>query len=112
MAESVSDKCLEAGRMYPRLKDIREMSVRIAIAIGEYCYEVRAGGEGIYRKIDIVDMITPSMEPRFSCEISAIGKGIEQEKVPHRLQSCSGSYGICKVENISFSHFELQLIEK
>ncbi|CAI5442246.1 unnamed protein product [Caenorhabditis angaria] len=40
VAEAVSEKSLNTySRVYPRLKDIRELSVQIAIAVGEYCYK-------------------------------------------------------------------------
>ncbi|KHJ79334.1 hypothetical protein OESDEN_21021 [Oesophagostomum dentatum] len=39
-AKSVTQKSLEKyARLYPRLKDIRELSVHIAIDIGNYLYE-------------------------------------------------------------------------
>ncbi|VDO42347.1 unnamed protein product [Haemonchus placei] len=40
VAESVTEKSLnEYSRLYPRLKDIRELSVHIALDIGKYLYE-------------------------------------------------------------------------
>jgi len=38
VAENVTEECLAGGRMYPRLHEIREMSIHVAVAIGEYCY--------------------------------------------------------------------------
>ncbi|KAK5978132.1 hypothetical protein GCK32_019603, partial [Trichostrongylus colubriformis] len=40
VAASVSEKSLnDYARLYPRLKDIRELSVKIALDIGNYLYE-------------------------------------------------------------------------
>ncbi|CAD6198201.1 unnamed protein product [Caenorhabditis auriculariae] len=40
VAENVSEKSLYTfSRVYPRLKDIRELSVKIAIEVGHYCYD-------------------------------------------------------------------------
>ncbi|EGT48434.1 CBN-MEN-1 protein [Caenorhabditis brenneri] len=39
VAEAVSEKSLNTySRVYPRLKDIKELSVKIAVEVGEYCY--------------------------------------------------------------------------
>lgn len=40
LAELVSDEHLLEGRVYPPLNEVSEISVRIAIKIGEYCYQV------------------------------------------------------------------------
>ncbi|KAF7639280.1 Malic enzyme [Meloidogyne graminicola] len=39
VAECVSDKCLAEGRIYSRLKDINEISIKIAIKIANECYK-------------------------------------------------------------------------
>uniref|UniRef100_A0A0N5ATC1 Malic enzyme n=1 Tax=Syphacia muris TaxID=451379 RepID=A0A0N5ATC1_9BILA len=39
VASCVTAEDLSCGRIYPRLKEIREISVHIAMAIGEYAYE-------------------------------------------------------------------------
>ncbi|CAK5085312.1 unnamed protein product [Meloidogyne enterolobii] len=39
VAECVSDKCLAEGRIYSRLKDIKEISIKIAIKIADECYK-------------------------------------------------------------------------
>ncbi|PAV62954.1 hypothetical protein WR25_03856 isoform B [Diploscapter pachys] len=40
VAESVTEKSLYTySRLYPRIKDIRELSVKIAIKVGEYLYD-------------------------------------------------------------------------
>uniref|UniRef100_A0A915LTX6 Malic enzyme n=1 Tax=Meloidogyne javanica TaxID=6303 RepID=A0A915LTX6_MELJA len=39
VAECVSDKCLAEGRIYSRLKDIKEISIKIAIKIANECYK-------------------------------------------------------------------------
>ncbi|MCP9262174.1 Malic enzyme [Dirofilaria immitis] len=39
IANSVTDKDFKLGRLYPRISRIREISVRIAIAIGEHAYK-------------------------------------------------------------------------
>jgi hypothetical protein len=38
VAESVTEKCFVEGRLFPRLKDVRELSIKIAIQIAEECY--------------------------------------------------------------------------
>lgn len=38
----MTDKDFKVGRLYPRLNCIREMSIRIAIALGEHAYEVHS----------------------------------------------------------------------
>lgn len=40
MASCVTEKDLRVGRIYPRLQEIREISVQIAVAVAEYAYEV------------------------------------------------------------------------
>lgn len=40
VANSVTDKDFKVGRLYPRLNRIRELSVKIAIAVGEHAYKV------------------------------------------------------------------------
>ena len=42
VAESVSEKNLSEGRIYPRLKEIREISIKIAVKIADECYRVRS----------------------------------------------------------------------
>lgn len=44
MAESVTEKSLSEGRVYPRLKEIREISIQIAAEIAEKCYKVSKRG--------------------------------------------------------------------
>lgn len=39
VAEMVTEKNLAEGRVYPRLKEIKEISIKIAIRIGEECYK-------------------------------------------------------------------------
>uniref|UniRef100_A0A1I7YUY6 Malic_M domain-containing protein n=1 Tax=Steinernema glaseri TaxID=37863 RepID=A0A1I7YUY6_9BILA len=39
VAESVTEKNLNEGRIYPRLKEIREISIKIAVQIAEECYK-------------------------------------------------------------------------
>ncbi|KAJ1151167.1 hypothetical protein NDU88_003954 [Pleurodeles waltl] len=39
IAEHVTDKHLEEGRLYPPLKDIREVSLKLAVKIVEHAYE-------------------------------------------------------------------------
>ncbi|KAK0394843.1 hypothetical protein QR680_000963 [Steinernema hermaphroditum] len=39
VAESVTEKNLKEGRIYPRLKEIREISIKIAVEIAEQCYK-------------------------------------------------------------------------
>lgn len=40
VAEAVSEKSLNTySRLYPRIKDIRELSVKIAVEVGNYCYK-------------------------------------------------------------------------
>uniref|UniRef100_A0A1I7YQ27 Malic_M domain-containing protein n=1 Tax=Steinernema glaseri TaxID=37863 RepID=A0A1I7YQ27_9BILA len=39
VAESVTEKNLKEGRIYPRLKEIREISIKIAVQIAEECYK-------------------------------------------------------------------------
>lgn len=41
VANNVTEKNLAEGRIYPRLKEIRELSVQIATLIAEECYKVR-----------------------------------------------------------------------
>ncbi|KAL3082599.1 hypothetical protein niasHT_019198 [Heterodera trifolii] len=38
VAESVTEKSLADGRVFPRLKEIREISIRIAMRVAEECY--------------------------------------------------------------------------
>ncbi len=38
VANSVTEKNLSEGRVYPRLKEIREISIKIAVKIGDECY--------------------------------------------------------------------------
>ncbi|KAI1726789.1 malic enzyme, NAD binding domain-containing protein [Ditylenchus destructor] len=46
VAECVTEKNLNEGRIYPRLKEIREISIQIAIEIAEECY--RDGSAKLY----------------------------------------------------------------
>jgi malate dehydrogenase (oxaloacetate-decarboxylating)(NADP+) len=39
LAEGVSRESLESGRLFPRLRDIRDVSARIAVAVAETAYE-------------------------------------------------------------------------
>lgn len=39
VSESMTEKCFSEGRIFPRLKDIREISIKIAIRISEECYK-------------------------------------------------------------------------
>ncbi|VDN05931.1 unnamed protein product [Thelazia callipaeda] len=48
VANCVTEKDFKVGRLYPRLNRIREVSVKIAVAIGEYAYEI--GMAGLYPK--------------------------------------------------------------
>ncbi|VDK87317.1 unnamed protein product, partial [Litomosoides sigmodontis] len=48
VANTVTDKDFKVGRLYPRLNRIREISIRIAIALGEHAYE--KGMAGLYPK--------------------------------------------------------------
>jgi len=41
VAESVTEKNLSEGRVYPRLKEIREMSIKIAIEVANHCYDCK-----------------------------------------------------------------------
>jgi hypothetical protein len=36
----VTEKNLSEGRVYPRLREIREISIKIAVKIAEECYNV------------------------------------------------------------------------
>lgn len=36
----VTEKDIKVSRIYPDLKNIRECSIKIALAIGKHCYEV------------------------------------------------------------------------
>lgn len=40
VADSVTEKNLSEGCIYPKLKEIREISIKIAVEIAEKCYEV------------------------------------------------------------------------
>jgi len=44
VATLVTEKHLSEGRLYPPLTDIREISVKIATAVAEYCYEQQLAG--------------------------------------------------------------------
>ncbi|VDD89888.1 unnamed protein product [Enterobius vermicularis] len=48
VASYVSEEDLAVGRIYPRLQDIRETSVRIAMAVADYAY--KEGLAGLYPK--------------------------------------------------------------
>ncbi|VDD95671.1 unnamed protein product [Enterobius vermicularis] len=44
VASCVTEKDLRVGRIYPRLQEIREISVQIAVAVAEYAYEKKIAG--------------------------------------------------------------------
>ncbi|EJD74104.1 malic enzyme [Loa loa] len=48
VANTVTDKDFKLGRLYPRLNRIRELSVKIALAVGEHAY--KKGMAGLYPK--------------------------------------------------------------
>lgn len=40
VADSVTENNLNEGRIYPKLKEIREISIKIAVEVAEKCYKV------------------------------------------------------------------------
>lgn len=40
VASCVTEDSLKVGRVYPQLKEIREISIQIAVEMAKYCYKV------------------------------------------------------------------------
>uniref|UniRef100_A0A915PD78 Malic enzyme n=1 Tax=Setaria digitata TaxID=48799 RepID=A0A915PD78_9BILA len=58
VANTVTDKDFKLGRLYPRLNRIREVSVKIAVAVGEHAYE--KGMAGLYPKPEDMEQFVRS----------------------------------------------------
>jgi malate dehydrogenase (oxaloacetate-decarboxylating)(NADP+) len=54
VAEAVTEKNLSEGRIYPRLKEIRELSIQIAVKVAEECY--KDGTATLYPKPEDLEM--------------------------------------------------------
>jgi malate dehydrogenase (oxaloacetate-decarboxylating)(NADP+) len=59
LAEQVGEDSLQVGRLYPDLAHIREISTRIAVAVGEVAFE--AGLAGIERPENLEEHIRRRM---------------------------------------------------
>ncbi|VDK78992.1 unnamed protein product [Onchocerca ochengi] len=58
VANNVTDKDFKLGRLYPRISRIRELSVKIAIAVGEHAYE--KGMASLYPKPNDIERFVRS----------------------------------------------------